>query len=200
MRYSFNGYIYRFIIDPILSHYYRYIIEELKPDYSVIDIACGTGSLSLRMSKSIDRVTGIDLSEEMIDIATDSARRRNITNADFDIQDASNLSSYSDNEFDVAVATMAVHQFDSDLALEILGEMRRIASRVVLMDYNYPIPAGISKLVIFIIERIAGGDHYRNFRRFNALGGLPYFIEGSGLKMESEKLRHRSAFRIVVCS
>ncbi|MEA1886872.1 MAG: class I SAM-dependent methyltransferase [Bacteroidota bacterium] len=200
MRYSLNGYIYSFVIDPVLSHYYRYIIEELTSDYSVIDIACGTGSLSLSMSGSVDRVTGIDLSAEMVDIARNSASKKNIDNARFDIKDASDLSSYSDNEFDLAVASMAIHQFDSELALEILGEMKRIAPRVVLMDYNHPIPPGISKLVIFIIERIAGGDHYRNFRRFNAHGGLPYFIKRSGLKIKSDKLRPRSAFRVVVCS
>ncbi|MBN1387030.1 MAG: class I SAM-dependent methyltransferase [Bacteroidales bacterium] len=200
MKYSLNGYIYRFVIDPVLSCYYRFIIEELKPDYSVIDIACGTGSLSLAMSGLAYRVTGIDLSEEMIDIATYTAGKKNIENARFEIKDASDLSSYGDNEFDMAVASMAVHQFDADLALVILREMKRIASKVVLMDYNYPIPPGISKLVIFIIERMAKEDHYRNFRRFNSLGGLGYFIEQSGLRASNDRLRKRSAFRIVVCS
>jgi len=200
MGYSLNGIIYKYIIDPVLSHYYHRIISELKPGFNVLDVACGTGSLSLAMSGVAGRVTGIDMSEEMIDIAISSAKRKNINNVHFIIKDASDLSVYDDNEYDIAVASMTIHQFDTDLALSILAEMKRIADRVVLMDYNYPIPAGISKLVIFIIERIAGGDHYRNFRRFNSLGGLPYFIHESVLKLESDKLRSGSAFSILVCS
>lgn len=200
MRYSLNGIIYQRVIDPVLSHYYRGIIGELEKGQYVIDIACGTGSLSLAMSGVAGRVTGIDLSDEMIDIAKSSAGKEDIKNAYFHVMDASDLSSYRDNEFDVAVASMAIHQFDAALALDILREMKRIAGKVILMDYNYPIPTGFSKLVIFTIERIAGGDHYRNFRRFNTLGGLPYFISEAGLTLQSEKLRPTSAFRIVVCN
>ena len=200
MKYSLNGIIYRNIIDPILSRYYPRISEELKPDDTVLDVACGTGSLSLAMSGLASRVMGIDLSEEMIGISNDQALRKKVDNVSFELKDASDLSSFGDNQFDVAVTSMAIHQFDSELALKILKEMRRIAPKVILMDYNYPMQAGISKLVIFIIERIAGGDHYRNFRRFNALGGLDYFIEKAGLRKESNKLRKKSAFRIVVCS
>jgi len=60
-------------------------------------------------------------------------------------------------------------------------------------------PFANQQLVIFFIERIAGGDHYMNFRRFNALGGPDYLIEKKGLRIESHKLRKKSAFRVVVC-
>lgn len=199
MRYSLNAYVYRNIIDPILSQYYPRISEELKPDDTVLDVACGTGSLSLAMSALASRVRGIDLSEEMIDISTDQALRKKVDNVKFELKDASDLSSFGDNQFDVAVTSMAIHQFDAELALEILQEMRRIARKVIIMDYNYPMQAGISKLVILIIERIAGGDHYRNFRHFNELGGLDYFVQKAGLRKESDKLRKSSAFRVMVC-
>ena len=199
MKYSLNGIIYKLIIDPILSRYYHHIIEELDLNNNVLDVACGTGSLSLAMSGMVSRVSGIDLSEEMIYIARESAMKKNISNAAFIRMDASELSSYHDNEFDIAIASMAIHQFNAALALKILGEMKRIAKKVILMDYNYPIPLVISRIVIFIIEKIAGGDHYLNFRRFNGSGGLGYFIEQSGLRHEYDKLKKTSSFRIVIC-
>lgn len=200
MKYSLNGIIYRLFIDPVLSRYYNSIIEELEEHHNVLDVACGTGSLSLTMSGVVTRVSGIDSSEEMIDIAQDLARKKKIINVVFNVKDASDLSTYGNNEFDIAVASMAIHQFDSELALKILGELKRIAIKIVLMDYNYPIPVYISKLVIFIIERIAGGNHYRNFKQYNTYGGLNYFIEKSGLKSGPVKLRGRGAFRIAVCT
>jgi len=199
MKYSLNGIIYRNIIDPILSGYYRHITEELSKEDTVLDVACGTGSLSLAMSALSSWVKGIDLSEEMIDIASNQALRTKVDNLEFEIRDASDLSSIGDNQFNVAVTSMAIHQFDSALALEILKEMKRIAPKVIIMDYNYPVQTGISKLVIFTIERIAGGDHYRNFRNYNRLGGLDHFINKAGLRKESDKLRNSSAFRVVVC-
>ncbi|MEE4214705.1 MAG: class I SAM-dependent methyltransferase, partial [Bacteroidales bacterium] len=197
MKYSLNGIIYRNIIDPILSQYYPRISEDLKPGDTVLDVACGTGSLSLAMAALASRVKGIDLSEEMIGIANDQAERKKVDNLEFEIRDASDLSSIGDNQFNVAVTSMAIHQFDAELALQILKEMKRIAPKVIIMDYNYPMEPGMSKLVIFTIERIAGGDHYRNFRRFNELGGLDYFTEQAGLRIECEKLRKNSAFRVV---
>ncbi|MBS0012139.1 MAG: class I SAM-dependent methyltransferase, partial [Bacteroidales bacterium] len=149
MSYTLNGLIYRGIIDPILSAYYANITGEINRGERVIDIASGTGSLGLAIAKKGADLTGIDLSEEMVEMAGRLAKKRGVSNAVFLLKDAGDLSSYRDNEFDVAVTSMAIHQFDSGLALSILGEMRRIASRVIIMDYNHPMQAGIAKLVIF---------------------------------------------------
>lgn len=199
MRFSFKGFVYTLIIDPVLSGAQSDVISRLKHGQKVLDVACGTGSLSLAMAGKVSYVSGIDLSEEMIALARRSAHRRGIKNVTFDNMDASDLSSFRDNEFDVAVISMAVHQFESGLALSILKEMKRIATEVVIMDYNYPVPQGILKPIIYTIERIAGGDHYRNFKRYNRLGGLDYFTGESGLEVATDSLRGRAAFRIVSC-
>ena len=94
---------------------------------------------------------------------------------------------------------MAVHQFDHDLAISILKEMKRISNRVVIMDYNWPLNNTAWKTVIWIIEWIAGGDHYRNFRNYNRLGGLTYFLERAGLEADVKELYHGSSFRVVIC-
>ncbi len=200
MRFSLNGFVYARIIDPVLSKAQSGVISRLTPGQKVLDVACGTGSLSLAMAGKVSHVTGIDLSEEMIALARRSAHRRGIKNVTFDTMDASDLSSLGDNEFDVAVSSMAVHQFESGLALSILKEMKRIATEVIIMDYNYPVPQGILRPIIYTIERIAGGDHYRNFKRYNKLGGMDYFTGESGLEITSDSLRGRAAFRIISCS
>lgn len=199
MRFSFKGFIYTRIIDPLLSGAQSVIISRLKPEQKILDVACGTGSLSLAMAEKVSSVSGIDLSEEMTGLARRSADRRGIKNVSFDNMDASDLSSLAGNEYDVAVSSMAIHQFDAGLALNILKEMQRIAPLIIIMDYNYPVPKGILRPIIYTIERIAGGDHYRNFKRYRVLGGLDYFIKGSGLDIISDRLHGSGAFRIVVC-
>lgn len=198
MHYTLNSLIYRNIIDPILSSYYSTITDEIAGGERVIDIASGTGSLGLAIAGKGADVTGIDLSEEMVEIAGRLAEKRGIENAEFLLRDAGELSAYTDNEFDVAVTSMAVHQFDEELAVKILKEMKRIAGRIIIMDYNYPMKKFFPRMVVWIIEKIAGGDHYRNFRNYNRLGGADHFIEKAGLKIKSEKLSEKSTFRVVV--
>jgi len=199
MKYTLNGLIYRGFIDPVLSSYYGKVTGEINPGDNVLDIASGTGSLALSISQIAGKVTGIDLSEEMVGIANRIAGKRDKENIEFMLQDASDLSLFEKNEFNVAVTSMAIHQFDPFLAERILKEMKRIARKVIIMDYNHPILKIIPRVVILAIERIAGGDHYRNFRNYNSEGGLDYFIKKAGLTIRKEKLRKGATFRVVVC-
>jgi ubiquinone/menaquinone biosynthesis C-methylase UbiE len=185
-------------IDPILSRHHDTILGNIEPSHRVIDIACGTGSQSIAIAEKAHSVTGIDLSEEMIGTALRSARRKKVSNVLFELRDASDLSYYKDNEFDVAITSKAVHQFDAEPAVKILSEMKRIASQVIIVDYNYPIPKGLSRTLAFGIERIAGGDHYRNFRVYMKNGGITYFANRSGLKVISETVRGSGVFIISV--
>lgn len=199
MAYSLSGIIYKVLIDPFLAKLHDSIIVNLEAQHSVLDVACGTGSLSIAISKKASEVKGIDMSEDMIDLAKRSVRKKGIKNARFEIQDASDLPAYADREFDIAVTSMAIHQFDASLAIKILEEMKRIASKVIILDYNYQMPAGLFKSVIYGIERFAGGDHYRNFRVFIERGGLHYFINSSGLTIRSEASRGKKSFKCLVC-
>lgn len=199
MNFSFSGFIYQVLIDPILSRFHDTILENIDSSHRVIDVACGTGSLSLAIAGKARSVTGIDLSEEMIGTAGRSARRRGIANVSFELRDASHLSEFADKEFDVAVSTMAIHQFDADLAVSILSEMKRIASKVIIIDYNHPMPKSFSRFIAYGAERIAGGDHYRNFAVYMKKEGISYFTKRSGLLIDSQQVRGNGVFLVSVC-
>jgi len=197
MRFSINSFIYTKLIDRILAGVQKSIIAELDQEDRVLDIACGTGSLSLAMAEKVKEVRGIDLSDEMIGIARQKAARLGRDNVSFELKDASDLSEFEDRSFDLAVTSMSVHQFDPELAISILMEMKRIAGRVIVMDYNHPMRPGISKLIITLIEWIAGGDHCRNFRIYKSKGGLNYFISKAGIVPDKNILYNSSSFIVL---
>lgn len=199
MFFSLYGSIYQILIDPVLSRLYPYILSNINQSDKVIDVACGTGSLSLTISESGSYVTGIDISESMIETARKSAKKRNIKNVRFSVLDASDLSQFRNREFDVAVITMAVHQFDKEQAIKILGQMKRIAAKVIIMDYNYPIPANLPGAIASGIERIVGGEHYRNFRVYNKYNGMGYFLKRAGLVVRSQVVSGNQLFIISEC-
>lgn len=199
MYFSFNTFLYKLLIDPILSGLREGITEFVSPCNKVIDVACGTGALSVMMARKADHVTGIDNSAEMINAARRSAVRKGISNADFQLVDASALSQYADRMFDIAVTSMAIHQFNTEVALKILSELKRIAPLILIADYNHHMPSGWGSRTAWGIERLAGGDHYRNFRNYMHKGGIHWFVRESGLKIRKEYIRGGGVFIIAVC-
>jgi len=109
-----------------------------------------------------------------------------------------NLTKVTSREFSVAVTSMSVHQFDAELAIQVLKEMKRIASRLILMDYNYPLVRSINRSAIYSIEWMAGGDHWKNFKKYNQLGGLDYFLAEAGLSITKE-IHRSTSFRVLEC-
>lgn len=89
----------------------------------VLDLACGTGTVSLRMAREVPRgrVTGIDLSDGMLAQAARKAAAQRIDNVDFRCMDMDALD-FPDDHFDAAASGFGVF-FLPDMA----GGLRRVA-------------------------------------------------------------------------
>jgi len=194
MNLHLKGFLYRIIIDPLLDSVRAEIIEKIDLSESVLDIACGTGTLALNIAGKAKVVTGIDLDAELISYALSRVNNKNLANVRFEVRDASDLSVYGDKEFGIAVTSMAVHQFEPQLAVKILSEMKRVASKVIIADYNYPLPSGFYGTVARSVEKMAGGDHYRNFRNYISAGGISHFTNAAGMKIISAVTRGNGVF------
>lgn len=196
MGWSFKGMLYQLFIDPLIAGHRSRVAAHVGPSDRVIDLACGTGALTMEMAGRAAHVTGIDISEDMIITARRTASSRGITNVTLSLHDASDLSCYTDNEFDVAVASMAMHQFEAGLAVKILAEMDRIAKRVIIADYNCPMRRNLQAALAWSIEYMAAGDHYRNFRIYMQNGGMPWLAGRAGLNMEAVETRGGGVFLV----
>jgi ubiquinone/menaquinone biosynthesis C-methylase UbiE len=143
---------------------------------------------------------GIDLSESMINHAKSTCKKRNIPNAEFFVCDATNLSIFETGSFDVAIMSLALHQFDPGLHSLVLNEMKRIAKRIIIVDYSVPLPKNYAGIGSRIAEFFAGKEHNSNFKKFYQLGGLNKILPGNELKIEKSVLFGKGAFQLVVCS
>jgi SAM-dependent methyltransferase len=199
MNLHIKGFLYKLIIDPLLASVRASIISKTGLSSSVIDIACGTGTLAFDLANHVAEVTAIDLDEDLISYASRRAAKKGVRNIHFETRDASDLSIYRDKQFDIAVTSMSIHQFEAMLAVEILSEMKRIAIKVIIADYNYPLPEKFSGKVAKGIEKLAGGDHYRNFLKYMNSGGLKYFTDKAGLEIMSAQIRGSGVFILTVC-
>ena len=83
----------------------------LDNDYGikVIDIACGQGYFSRAFEKAGAKVTGADISEELIA----KAKERSVKDIDFNIAPADKLSFAKDRSFDVAVIILSLQNIEN---------------------------------------------------------------------------------------
>lgn len=97
----------------------------LKDDYTVLDIASGTGEPGLSIAEIVTsgKVIGLDLSEGMLETAREHATSRGLTNFQTKTGDVSKLP-YADQSFD-AISCRMGFMFFPDI-LSTLQEMRRI--------------------------------------------------------------------------
>lgn len=98
----------------------------LQKGEKVLDISCGTGLVTFPVAEAVGLegfVTGIDLSEGMIDKASSLADEEGITNASFEHMDAEELD-FSDAFFDAAINSLGLMYYpDPDKAIR---EMFRV--------------------------------------------------------------------------
>ncbi|HUX94652.1 MAG TPA: class I SAM-dependent methyltransferase [Bacteroidales bacterium] len=187
------------LIDPLLSGLRSEILKFAGNPRSVIEIACGTGTLAIDIVRNADRIVAIDLDQDFISYASTRAEKKGLGNVQFIEGDASDLKNYSTDEFDISVTAMSVHQFDADLAVRIISEMGRIAKFTIIGDYNFPLPHNFSGFLANGIEKMAGGDHFRNFKEYIEKGGIKYFTDSAGLNIREVHYKGNGVFIALLC-
>lgn len=101
----------------------------------VLDIGCGTGNFSIKLAEKGCKVIGVDISQEMLKIAREKAKKKNL-DIEFYNMDVYNLD-FQDQTFD-AVFSMAAFEFIKE-PLKALDEIFRVTkddSQVLIGTIN----------------------------------------------------------------
>ncbi|MGD9874048.1 MAG: class I SAM-dependent methyltransferase [Kiritimatiellia bacterium] len=117
-------------------------LMELGGCETVLDVGCGTGTLTLEIASVLDRaagrITGVDAAPKMIEVAQRKAS--GVSSVAFDAALAENLP-YPDESFDRAVSTFFFHHVDYGLKVRSLNEMHRVlkpGGLAVIVDVDVP--------------------------------------------------------------
>ena len=195
-----SGVFYSTFIDPLLIKMRKKVAEQIEPGQTIIDIACGTGAQVLELAKNAKHATGVDLSPSMIKKANQNKNKLGIKNVSFQISDATNLTSFLENEFEITTMTLALHQFSPFFYSSILNEMKRISKKFIIVDYSVPLPKNILGYGSKWVEFMAGRDHFRNFKKFYLNGGLENILKENEIIVEKSIYFARDTFQLLVAS
>lgn len=111
------------------AKYGRKTVERLSlaPGSVVLDVACGTGASALPAGEIVGctgKVTGVDISENMLELAREKAEKLNLCNTEFVLGDMSELT-YKDESFDAVVCVFAIF-FMPDMEEQVRELWRKV--------------------------------------------------------------------------
>lgn len=183
---------YDTFVEPFISAIRQTGIKSfpVKAGMKVLDVGCGTGTNLVLYHQAGCLVHGIDLSPSMLEVARDKLGKH----ADLRVGDASEMP-YRDNFFDLVTSMLTLHEMPNMIRPQVMKEMIRVMSReggILLTDYHPgPIrfPEGwMLKAIILFLEKVAGCEHFKNYRDFIKKKGLPGLIDASKLVLEKKEI------------
>ncbi|MCD6287951.1 MAG: class I SAM-dependent methyltransferase [Candidatus Hydrogenedentes bacterium] len=129
------------VYDRIEKHAVGRTLPDIRHGNQMLEIGCGTGHWSRFFSERGFRVTGIDISPEMVNVA----RSKGIENASFYVADATSLP-FPDDSFDIAVAvTVLEFVAEPDRMLHEMARCVRHGGRLVIGALNRHSILGIQR-------------------------------------------------------
>ncbi len=130
------------------------------PNAKVLDVACGTGDLSLELQKGAKaKITGTDFCRPMLKIAFDK-NSKNKTSIPYVEADGMNLS-FSNKTFDAVTIAFGLRNFSNwkDGLIE-LHRILKTGGKLVILEFSSPIVPGFRQAFQFyfshILPRIGG--------------------------------------------
>jgi demethylmenaquinone methyltransferase/2-methoxy-6-polyprenyl-1,4-benzoquinol methylase len=150
----------------------------LKLGESAVDVACGTGKLSVALADRVGpfgRIVGVDLSPAMIDVA--SRANPDLVQLQFVIGNALALPA-ADGEFDAATIAFGLRNLsDFEAGFRELRRVVRPGGRVVCLELSVPRPRVWGRVYQALFSRTSSALGSL-FRRRSAYAYLPDSLNG----------------------
>jgi len=112
---------------------YEFVKKYLKPDFIVLDAACGTGYGTDILSNSVKKVIGLEISEHALNWAKEHYKNSNIEFKQTDLNKSLDL---PDNYFDTVVSFETLEHVENQE--NMLGEFKRVLKPGGLLIISSP--------------------------------------------------------------
>jgi demethylmenaquinone methyltransferase/2-methoxy-6-polyprenyl-1,4-benzoquinol methylase len=170
------------LIDVFVSGVRDRVVEltNAKEGSKILDVGTGTGKQAFAFAKRGYNVVGIDLSEDMLNVAN---KKNKYGNVKFEVADATDIP-FEDNCFDVSSVSFALHDMPLTIREKVLKEMVRVTKpRGIIVIVDYALPENkICRNLIYHLVRSYESRYYPGFIKSD----LKALLRKMGVEIEKE--------------
>ena len=146
--------------DRAVERFAKYI----KADGTVLDYACGTGVVSYKIAADVKEVHAIDSSAEMVDVAKERAREREVANVHFARKTIFD-ETLGRESYDVILAFNILHLLeDVREAVQRASELLKPGGLVVSLTPCLGEAGGVLRALLPLISKVGILSYLRTFR------------------------------------
>ena len=182
--YAFLAKLYDPLLNLVLWQIRIAVMNELLSykEKAILDLCCGTGiQLKLLSKNGFRNLHGLDISSPMLGVAKKNDYPIKIYN-----QDATKTG-FLNESFDITILSFAIHEKDRITQENLINETHRLIKKngfLLVVDFVFDNKTTkFSRTTIGIIERMAGREHYNNFKRYIQIDGLSSLIPKDKFKL-----------------
>lgn len=138
-RYDFLNHFLSLGIDKLWRKKAIRSIQKIQPKY-ILDVATGTADLALEAMKlNPEKVTGIDISNQMLKVGREKITKRNLTTKMELLYGDSEQLPFADNSFDAVTVAFGVRNFEHlDKGLAEIFRVIKPGGMVAVLEFSKP--------------------------------------------------------------
>jgi len=141
----------------------KMLSSHLKPEMTVLELGCGTGSFTRELARSGAEVFAIDVSPQLLEIADANCSAPNVQ---YQIQNAYALT-YSEGTFDSVVGSSVLHHLEIEAALREIYRVLKPRGTILLTEPNMLNPQiAIQKNIPWIKRKLGDSPDETAFFRW----------------------------------
>ena len=152
-RYDFLNHFFSFGID----YYWRHrLVKKMKinKNQNILDVATGTGDVVFKLAPMCNKVTGIDIASNMIDLAKIKNKKKKFDNVNFLVGDAENLP-FDDSSFDSITISYGYRNIsDPEKALNEFNRILKHNGKLFILEFSEPTNRLVSPFYKFYSYRV----------------------------------------------
>ncbi len=154
------------------------IAQDVEGSANILEMGAGTALIALKITSKFRHVDAVDISERMIDIARDKARKAGANNIDFHVCSCYELP-FSDNDYDAVIISNTLHIMKHpEKALAEAGRLLKDNVKLIVPTFMHG-ETLTSSLISRIMTTLSGFTVYHRWKSDN----FRIFLEENGFNI-----------------